>query len=130
MWVLLGSYNTGERLYKMKKARTPNCNLCSGVSGHAQVENLTHFLLSCSGLSDIRENFLSQFISLSPSLIKYMEASPSFLICLIDPYSSLVPSEVRRSWVSEQDIYETSRNFVYAMHNQRTKLMELLKITV
>ena len=50
--------------------------------------------------------------------------SNKFLVSLLDPYSSLVPEDVRKSWVSEDEVYKTSRNFCYAMHNKRSKLLE------
>ena len=117
MWLILGVYNTGERLFKMEKMRSPYCILCTEMSttGTTPVDNREHFLLSCTTFSDIREDFLSQFLSLSPTLINHMEVSSKFLFCLLDPYSSLVPEDVRGSWVSEEAVYPTSRNFCYAI---------------
>ena len=66
-------------------------------------------------------------MALSPTLINHMEVNNSFLVCLLDPYSPLVPDDVRQSWLSEEAVYETSRNFCYAMHNKRTKLLDAKK---
>ena len=92
------------------------------MSGFPAIDNREHFLLSCPALGDIREDFLSQFVDLSPALVNHLEVSTNFLICLLDPYSPRVPEEVRLSWSSEEKVYEVSRNFCYAMHNRRTKL--------
>ena len=127
MWLLLGVYNTAERMHKMKLARTPYCVLCHNDSASPVVENRAHFLLSCPALREIREDFFNQFNSLSPVLMNHREVSNDFLICLLDPFSQLVVDEVRLSWVSAEKIYATSRNFCYAMHNRRTKLIEAIK---
>ena len=128
LWVLLGCYNTGERLFKMGKVRTPHCLLCAETTeaDSPVTDNREHFLLSCPALHDIRQDFLSQFMKLSLVLNNYMEDLTNLLVCLLDPYSELVPVELRLSWTSEEKVYETSRNFCYAMHNKRTKLLESL----
>ena len=114
-------------MHKMSKARTPYCVLCAEEPGPPKVEDRKHFLLSCPALSDIREDFLAQFVGLSAMLVNHMDVSNNFLVCLLDPFSSLVPEELRNSWASEETVYETSRNFVYAMHNKRTKILESQK---
>ena len=58
-----------------------------------------------------------------------MEVSKTFLLCLLDPLSPQIPDELRKSWVSEEDTYRLSRNFCYAMHKRRTKLMEIIAET-
>ena len=130
MWIILGCYNTSERLFKMGLARTPYCLLCAELTGsdRSVIENREHFLLSCSALQDIRKDFLRQFQELSPVLANHMEVSTKFLVCLLDPYSPQVPDDLRRSWIAEEKVYETSRNFCYSMHNKRTKLMEILSL--
>ena len=130
LWILLGVYNTRERLHKMKQAKTPYCVLCKEESDSPQIEDRTHFLLSCPALQDTRENFLQQFLSLSPALVDHMEVSNSFLVCLVDPYSPLVPDDLRLSWASPELVYETSRNFCFAMHNERSKKIESISQAV
>ena len=124
LWFLLGAYNTGERLFKMGKNKSPNCVLCTEQSLSTQVDDRAHFLLSCPAFGDIREDFLSQFVVLSPALVNHMEVSDTFLVCLLDPFSPLVPSDIRQSWSSGEAVYEASRNFCFAMHNRRTKLLD------
>ena len=125
MWLLLGCYNTGERLFKFKKAKSPVCVLCSHNNEVGPSDDRVHFLLSCPALSEIRESFLCQFVSLSPMLTKYIEVSKNFLLCLLDPLSPRVPQDLRESWISESEVYKVSRNFCYSMHRRRTKMIEI-----
>ena len=74
MWLLLGCYNTQERLNKMKKVNSPYCLLCLAV-GKTVIEDCVHFLLSCPALAETREDFLRQLVDLSPTVIKYMDVS-------------------------------------------------------
>ena len=127
MWLLLGCYNTQERLVKMNKVTSPNCVLCPGVSEIAQIEDRVHFLLSCPALSETREDFLCQLVNLSPVIVNYIGVSSEFLLCLLDPLSPLVPEEIRASWHAEDDIYKWSRKFCFAMHKKRTSLIESTK---
>ena len=124
MWLLLGVYNTGKRLFDMKKARSPACLLCGNI-----LDNRVHFMLSCSALSNIRNDFLNQLMALSPILTKYSNASSEFLLYILDPFSPRVPQELRKSWISAEKVYNVSRNFCYAMHKKRTKLLESLHNT-
>ena len=84
----------------MKKSNSPFCLLCEEVSvaGSPAIDNREHFLLSCPAFSDTREDFLAQFVNLSPALNNHMEVSTDFLVCLLDPYSPRVPEDVRQSW--------------------------------
>ena len=120
LWLLLGCYNTGERLFKMGKVRTQHCLLCAETTeaDSPVIDNREHFLLSCPALHDIRQDFLSQFGKLSLVLNNYMEDPTNLLVCLLDPYSPIVPEDLRLGWTSEEKVYETSRNFCYAMHNK------------
>ena len=124
MWIILGCYNTQQRLAKMNKVKSPNCILCSDVSDTPQIEDRVHFLLSCPALSETRENFLCQLVNLSPVVTNYIEVSSQFLLCLLDPLSPMVPEELRNSWYDEEEIYKWSRKFCFSMHKRRTALME------
>ena len=125
MWLLLGVYNTQEKLHKMKKVKSPTCILCPSE----EVEDRVHFMLSCSSLSDIRDDFLTKLKALSVVVDQYLAATSSFLLCLLDPFSPRVPQDLRDSWESESEIYQLSRNFCYAMHNKRTKLLKTVTET-
>ena len=125
MWLLLGVFNTQEKLFKMKKVKSAVCVLCQSN----EIEDRVHFMLSCSTLADIRDDFLSKLRSISTVVDRYIEVSKYFLLCLLDPFSPLVPQELRDSWESEDAIYQISRNFCFAMHNKRTKIIEAVTQT-
>ena len=80
MWLLLGCYNTQERLEKMKKVPSPYCVICPDDGSPAEIETQVHFLLSCRGLAETREDFLRQLVDLSPIVVNYMDVSDSFLL--------------------------------------------------
>ena len=128
MWLLLGVYNTAERLFKMKKTKTASCVLCLKNDDilDEPTEDRVHFMLSCPALADIREDFLCQLVNLSPVVTKYMTVSPEFLLCILDPFSPRVPGDLRESWLAEEDVYRVCRNFCFSMHKKRTKLLELI----
>ena len=124
MWLLLGVYNTGKRLFKMGKARSPSCAICQ-----AENDDRVHFILSCSAFSPIRDDFLCQLVSLSPTVSEYMSISQEFLLCILDPFSPRVPCDLRESWTSKDAIYKWSRNFCYSMHKRRTQILESISLT-
>ena len=126
LWLLLGVYNTQERLAKMKKVKSADCVLCPEVGGSPMIEDRVHFLLSCPALAETRENFMSQLVDLSPVVVNYRDVTSTFLLSLLDPLSPMVPQELRSSWSSDVEIYKWSRKFCYAMHKKRTKLIKSL----
>ena len=118
-WLLLNTYKTGEKLYKMRKVRSPECVLCQNP-----VEDQVHFTLKCPVLFPIRSQYINEFIELCPNLVKHTTDEQAFLLCLLDPFSPLVPSEVRETWTDKDQVYKTSRNFFYDLHKKREKLNE------
>ena len=124
LWLLLGVYNTQERLARMKKVKSADCVLCPDVGDSPMIEDRVHFLLSCPALAETRDNFMSQLGDLSPVVVKYRDETTTFLLSLLDPLSPMLPQELRSSWSSDTDIYKWSRKFCYAMHKKRTKLIE------
>ena len=121
MWLLLGVYNTGERLFTMGKVSTPACVICG-----AETDHRVHYMLSCKAFIDIREDFLCQMLRLSPVVHAYVDVSPNFLLYILDPFSPRVPLELRESWKSKAATYKLSRDFCFAMHKKRTRILESL----
>ena len=66
-WLILNVYKTGERLYKMKKVKSPECVLCL-----SPLENQLHFGLQCSALLEIRSQYMDKFSEACPNLNKYL----------------------------------------------------------
>ena len=121
MWLLLGVYNTGKRLYDMHKAKTTQCVLCG-----FDLDDRVHFMLVCPSLSTIRNSFLNQLMTTSTSLRDHYSTSLEFLLYILDPYSPRVPEIIKKGWKSKEEIYRISRNFCFSMHKKRTKLVESL----
>ena len=121
-WLLLNVYRTGERLYQMKKAKTAECIQCL-----APLDNQLHFALQCMELEKIRSEYLVKFIKICPTLTKYIENKELLLLILLDPFSPLVPSEVRESWSDSESAYKISRDYFYDIHRKREKILEAKK---
>ena len=63
-----------------------------------------------------------------PNLVKYVPDLRLLLLILLDPYSPLVPSDVREGWSTTTDeVYKLSRDYFYDIHNKREKLIEASK---
>ena len=88
------------------------------------MEDQLHFTLKCPSLFQIRSQYLNKFIELCPSLINYITEEKTLLLSLLDPFSPLVPAEVRESWTDSDLVYKTSRNYFYDLHKKREKLVE------
>ena len=119
VWFLLGVYNTQERLYKMKKTRSPLCCLCSSAS----VENRSHMILSCDAYREIRKTYIDKFLLQCPALENHMDISDQFLTTILDPFSPRVHPEIREGWLDSKVVYGISRDFIYGIHKKREKLM-------
>ena len=118
-WLLLNVYKTGERLHKFKKSKTPEC-----VSCLAPVDSQIHFALQCPSLSEIRSQFMKKFFEACPEL-KQIHSNPQlFILALLDPFSPLLPEDIRDSWRDSDEAYELSRNYFYNLHKKREKINE------
>ena len=91
-------------------------------------EDRKHLVLLCPAFSEIRQNFLEKFVSICPTLEKYIEVSDDFLKILLDPLSNFVPVDVIEGWTNPTTAYEISRNFFHAIHKKRDKLIDRLSI--
>ena len=75
-------------------------------------------------LFTIRSQYINEFIELCPSITKYISDERVLLLSLLDPFSPLVPADVRDSWKDSDKVYKTSRNFFYDLHKKREKIIE------
>ena len=87
----------------MKKVRSPECVLCL-----APLEDRLHFALQYPALFNIRSQYINAFIDFCPNLIKHIPDKRTLLLTLLDPYSPLVPSDVRETWDNSDDLEITS----------------------
>ena len=110
----------------MKKVDGPHCILCSNpVEG--VVEDRIHFTLFCPLLGQIREVYFRKFEQINPHINAIRSNQQQFLISLLDPFSPKVSEEVRQGWINPDIPYEISRNYFYAIHNKRKKLIEIFE---
>lgn len=99
MWLLCDVYNTQERLFKMKKVKSPKCVLCSDIDDsaddHCPVEDRKHFVLQCAALKKRFETTTSPSSSVSvPVIINYIDTTDNFLRIILDPFSSQNPFDI------------------------------------
>ena len=93
-WLLLGVFQTEERLNTIGKNKSPRCVLC-----HAALGDRLHFMLSCPLLNDIRENFICQMVTNCPPLMNHLSFCETLLIAIIDPESPKLPQNIREGWI-------------------------------
>ena len=120
-WLLLGVFQTGERLLTTKKSKSAQCVLC-----HCPLDDRLHFMLSCPLLNDIREDFICQMVANCPPLMNYLEHNEKFLIAIIDPESPKLPLDISSGWIDIPSAYQIGRNFVYSMYLKRRYLINQL----
>ena len=119
-WLLLGVYQTRQRLYSINKVSSPHCVLCKNPD---TVESQIHFTLVCPALNNIREIYLAKFSAANLHLNNIKENHQLFLISLLDPFSPKLPEELRHGWQDNSIPYEISRNYFSAIHKKRKTLM-------
>ena len=118
-WLILNVYKTGERLYKMKKSKTPECVTC-----FAPLDDQIHFALQCTSLSEIRSQYMNKFIEACPNIKKILPNPKLLLVAILDPYSSFLPEDLKEGWRNCNEAYELSRNYFYDLHKKREKIIE------
>ena len=67
---------------------------------------------------------INTLINLLIDLTKYLSQADLLLVALLDPYSPLVPGDVRECWRSSEEVYKLSRNYFYDIHNKHEKAIE------
>ena len=87
-----------------------------------------HFGLQCPELHQIRSQYIVKFTNICPNLTKYFSDPKLLLLILLDPYSPLVPSDVREGWTTtSENVYKMSRDYFYDIHKKREKIIEVSK---
>ena len=67
---------------------------------------------------------MTKFIAACPNITKYLSNQQIIFLAILDPYSPLLPEDIRGGWKSSNEIYELSRNYFYDLHKKREKLTE------
>ena len=115
-WMTLGVYFTRVLLFKMKKAKSPNCLGCG------EIESLNQILLHCTHYKEIREAFIPQHLNQNKFLSEIFYNEDQLVLSILDPLSSLLPDSVTNNWMSPKLAYSMSRLFCYNIHKKRDKL--------
>ena len=116
-WMFCGTYFTRELLYKMKRIKSPAC-VCDGST----TENLSHFLLTCDLYSEIRIQYIPQYLQMNKYILNICDNETNILISILDPLSCKLPVQVTSNWNSVSAVYALSRTFVHRMHLKREKI--------
>ena len=126
---LTGDYPHGERLSKNNPNISSACKLCD-----SPVDSTTHVLVSCRATAECRQRILPELLNtvaaVQPTTKIPVNPSASLLTQLIVDCTSInlqnsvrVPSNNPR--VSE--IFDVARDWCFAIHNERTRLINEAK---
>ena len=103
----------------MKQSKSPECLSCL-----APLDHQIHFALQCSSLSEIRTQYMDKFIKACPNIKQFVSCPKTLLLALLDPFSPLLPNELKEGWRNSEEAYQLSRNYFYDLHKKREKLNE------
>ena len=56
-------------------------------------------------------------------MTNFLSDEKTLLLSLLDPYSPLLPAEIREGWTDQDLVYKTSRNYFYDLHKKREKII-------
>ena len=125
---LCGDILTGERL-ALDQGANPECRLCL-----ATVENTEHIIAHCRSTHELRERLRPELLNtvavVAPSC-KLLEnpASKHFTQFLLDCTSLNLPNPYRLSPQNSEitKVFKVARDWCYAITNERTRQLKLLK---
>ena len=116
----LGVFKTREKLFSMKLTKSDKCLACS----ENQVETLFHLLIHCEFFRNIREEYLPRLAIVNSNLSSIITDEKKTLISIINPESSLLPSEARKH---SDEVFNISRSFCYDIYRKREKFYERIE---
>ena len=119
-WMLLGVYQTREKLKEMNLAKSAECSGCPEKVN----ESLEHLIFYCSYYQKIRETYLPQFININCKIVDILDNEHLKLLAILDPKPPKLPPDVRNNWSCATTAYQISRNFCHDLHKKRKKLYE------
>ena len=125
VWFLTGSYHTNERLAKMGKTKSPQCDSCHIT------QNITHLLLYCLDFSEMRQKFICEISVLNPVIAKYLWnqsiewfSENIMLAIILDPVSPSLPCEISKGWINLSQVYQLCRDLCWNIHSKREKSIQ------
>ena len=121
-WMLLGVYQTNEKLFQMNLAKSEECLGCDQKIS----ESLDHLLFYCPHYQNIRESYLPEFFKLNCKIHEILDNRILKLVSILDPESSKLPLDVRSSWSSVDAAYEVARNFCHDIHIRACQFLKIL----
>ena len=128
---LTGDYPHGERLSKNNPNISSACKLCD-----SPVDSTAHVLVSCRATAECRRRILPELLNkvaaVQPTAKIPVNPSPSLLTQLIvDCTSANLQSSVRVSAQNPKvsEIFDVARDWCFAVHNERTRLLNEAKNT-
>ena len=125
--ILIGVYVLQYNRAKFKfnqHAVSPTCCLCK-----AAVEDRVHFVLRCSGLDPVRQNYLKRIQSLLTSLDKkiadtIMTDQKLLMQLLMDSSNIEELNSLRIDDSISKEIESVSRDMCFALHRKRIQLLD------
>ena len=119
-WMQLGVFKTREKLFSMKLTKSDKCLACS----EDQVETLFHLLIHCDFYRNIREEYLPRLAIVNSNLSSIINDEKKTLISILNPGSSLLPSDARKH---SDEVFNISRSFCYDIYRKREKFYERIE---
>ena len=67
---------------------------------------------------------MSKFTEACLNISRYLSNPKVLLVALLDPFSPLVPNDLKEGWRNKDEAYKLSRNYFYDLHKKREKINE------
>ena len=126
--MLAGDYFTHE-IKASQSGGSPNCRSCAPT---AAIETIEHIISVCEAYTQIRDRILMEFKVLCSksktqvSFTSFMEDQKMLTQFILDPSSFNIADRVHLSDPVLPDLFKKSRDFCYAIHAERSRLLQQL----
>ena len=133
--MLAGNFLTFERKAK-QSGGSPHCRSCAPLTPSVSPppsESLMHMLTSCLAYSDIRSRICEEYLylcSISKSRVSWqmiVSDDDSFCQFVLDPASFNLKQRIHMDDPVLGSLFELSRDYCYAVHATRQKIMGSLQ---
>lgn len=121
---LTGTYRTQVNRAKFNQATLdPTCKLC-----HGGREDREHIILTCTALRHLREPFLQELFSFIKGLnidcSPWVHNNAPLMQCVMDASHETLPSTLHSNANAVMGVEELSRNFIFVIHAERSRLLQ------